>query len=207
MLPWDTPNLLDSDRRLPPLKSQHERDALEAIENLCNTVVANAASRTLAKFKSRTDTRHIFSSTVLLQRALHSISTRRYRFPVRRYILELFDIKLNGFILDEIAHHQRQAVEELRIGGPAVLSLKHVHSHGHNSQGSRRSRHSMRGKARRRSNAEFRNVGADNEAHHWNGSGVPDSPVIVRPKADIQKVAGFDAILDDTSTPIIIQGT
>ncbi|KIM25763.1 hypothetical protein M408DRAFT_203761 [Serendipita vermifera MAFF 305830] len=205
--PWDTPNLLDSDRRLPPLKSQHERDILEAIENLCNTVVANAASRTLAKLKSRTDTRHLFSSGLLLQRALHIISTRRYRFPVRRYILELFDVKFSGAVLEEVAHHQRQAMEDLRLGGAGILSLKHVHSHGHNngSHGSRRSRHSMRGKARRRSNAEFRNGGTDNDGNQWHGSGVPDSPVIVRPKADIQKVTGFDAIQDDTATPIILQ--
>lgn len=196
--PWDTPNMLDSDRRLPPLKSQHERDVLEAIENLCNTVIANAASRTLAKLKSKADAKQIFSSTLLLHRALHAISTRRYRFPVRRYIIELFDIKLDEGVLEELAQHERQAHEELMSGGGLALSQRNSHSHGHHSHGSRRSRHSMRVKSRRRSNAEFRNVGGQEDDNaQWNGSGVPDSPVVVRAKANMQRVIGFDASTDD----------
>jgi rapamycin-insensitive companion of mTOR len=208
LIPWETPNLLDSDRRLPPLKSQHERDVLEAIENLCNTVVANAASRTLAKFKSRTDTRTIFSSSILLHRALHAISTRRYRFPVRRYILELFDIKFSSSTLEELAQHERQALEELKVGGAGFLSQRHVHGHGHHSNGARKLRHSIRAKARRRSDADFRNVGGQaNDAHYWNSAGVPDSPVVIRAKPNVPKMVGFDAILDDTATPIIVQGS
>jgi hypothetical protein len=208
LVPWETPNLLDSDRRLPPLKSQHDRDILEAIENLCNTVVANAASRTLAKFKSRTDARNFFSSSVLLHRALHAISTRRYRFPVRRYILELFDIKFSSSVLEELAQHERQALEELKNAGAGVLTLRHGHGHGHHSSGSRRTRHSIRTKGRRRSDADFRNVGGQtNEAHLWASSGVPDSPAVVRAKPDVPKIVGFDAILDETTTPIIAQGS
>jgi hypothetical protein len=41
------------------------------MENLCNTVIANAASRTLAKFRSRTDTRTKFSSSTLEELAQH----------------------------------------------------------------------------------------------------------------------------------------
>jgi rapamycin-insensitive companion of mTOR len=183
------------------LKSQHERDVLEAIENLCNTVIANAASRTLAKLKSRADAKQIFSSVLLFHRALHAMSTRRYRFPVRRYIIELFDIKLDENILAELARHEREAQEELMSVGGLLLNQRssHSHGHGHHSHGSRRLRHSMRAKTRRRSNAEFRTVGGQEEdGGQLNGSGLPDSPVIVvRAKADIQRVSGFDAPMDD----------
>jgi hypothetical protein len=48
--------------------------------------------------------------------------------------------------------------------------------------------------------------GQANDAHHWASSGVPDSPAVVRAKPDVPKFVGFDAILDDTATPIIMQG-
>jgi len=65
----------------------------------------------------------------------------------------------------------------------------------------------MRAKPRRRSNAEFRGVGGqDNEAHQWHTSGVPDSPTVIRAKANIPKLVGFDAILDDVATPVVSQG-
>ncbi len=56
----------------------------------------------------------------------------------------------------------------------------------------------MRAKTRRRSNAEFRPVGGQEEdSGQLNGSGPPDSPMVVRAKADIQRVTGFDAQMDD----------
>jgi hypothetical protein len=126
---------------------------------------------------------------------------------VRRYILELFDIKFSGSTLEELAQHERQALEDLKLGGAGVLSLRHIHGHGHHSNGTRKLRHSIRAKARRRSDADFRNIGGHaNDAHHWNSSGVPDSPAVVRAKPDVPKMIGFDAILDDTMTPIIVQG-
>ncbi|CCA73896.1 related to protein ste16 [Serendipita indica DSM 11827] len=176
---WEVPHPKDDDRRLPPLKHQHERDILDAIENLCNTVVANAASRTLAKLKSRPDTRHLFSSTQLLQRALHIISTRRYRFPVRKYVLELFDIKFDGSTLEDIAHYETQALEEVASNGGIIAFQR---SHAHHAHGSRRSRHSMKAKSKRRSN-----IGQDDD-----NTTVPSSPVILRPKSNPVKVVGFD---------------
>ncbi|KAG8812201.1 hypothetical protein FRC17_002142 [Serendipita sp. 399] len=190
LTPWQTPDSVAGDRRLPLLKSQHERDAIEAIENLCNTVVANAASRTLAKLKSKPETRHIFSSTQLLHRALHTISTRRYRFPVRKYVLELFDIKFDAPVLAELAQHEHQAYEELRLAGGFIIG--HRHHHGHHAHGTKRARHSMKAKSRRQSTAQFRQVnGQDEEGSQQNGISIPDSPVVVRPKENRVKVIGF----------------
>jgi rapamycin-insensitive companion of mTOR len=45
--------------------------------------------------KSRPEYRTVFSSASACYRALHIISTQRYRLPVRRYILDLFTIELS----------------------------------------------------------------------------------------------------------------
>lgn len=45
--------------------------------------------------KSRPEYRSTFSSPDVFYRALHVISTRRYRLPVRRYIIDLFNLELN----------------------------------------------------------------------------------------------------------------
>ncbi|KAH6907986.1 Rapamycin-insensitive companion of mTOR, N-term-domain-containing protein [Coprinopsis sp. MPI-PUGE-AT-0042] len=67
----------------------------QAIQNLSNTVIANAASRTLTKLKAKSESKSAFHSPEMLYRALHIISTQRYRFPVRRYIMDLFNVELN----------------------------------------------------------------------------------------------------------------
>lgn len=45
--------------------------------------------------KSRPEYRSVFSAPSMLYRALHIISTQKYRLPVRRYILDLFTVGLN----------------------------------------------------------------------------------------------------------------
>lgn len=47
------------------------------------------------RMKSRPEYRAIFTSPKMFYRALHIISTRRYRLPVRRYIIDLFNLELN----------------------------------------------------------------------------------------------------------------
>ncbi|EIW81055.1 hypothetical protein CONPUDRAFT_90112 [Coniophora puteana RWD-64-598 SS2] len=87
---------------LPPI-SQHEVEVMTVIDNLSNTVIANAASRSLAKMKSRPEYRHVFSSPATFYRALHTISNYRYRLPVRRYILDLFTLELDASLVLELA--------------------------------------------------------------------------------------------------------
>lgn len=55
--------------------------------------------------KSRGKYKHIFASTTMLYRALHAISSQRYRLPVRRYILDLFNIELDDHVVRKLAEH------------------------------------------------------------------------------------------------------
>ncbi|KAJ3921151.1 Rapamycin-insensitive companion of mTOR, N-term-domain-containing protein [Lentinula edodes] len=80
---------------LIPPTSEPELEALTAIQKLANTVIANAASRSLARMKSRPEYRSVFTSPAMLYRVFHTISTSRYRLPVRRYIMDLFNIELD----------------------------------------------------------------------------------------------------------------
>ncbi|KAJ7672758.1 Rapamycin-insensitive companion of mTOR, N-term-domain-containing protein [Mycena rosella] len=97
--PW-TQHVPDkSESRLIPPTSQTELDVITAIHNLANTVIANAASRSLARMKSRPEFKSIFSSPSMFFRALHTVSTQRYRLPVRRYIMDLFTIELDAEVV------------------------------------------------------------------------------------------------------------
>ena len=52
--------------------------------------------------KSRPEYRSAFTSPTVFFRALHIISTQRYRLPVRRYILDLFNIELDHDVIKAI---------------------------------------------------------------------------------------------------------
>jgi large subunit ribosomal protein L17e len=93
----------DSDSRLIPPTSHTDLEVISAIENLSNTVIANAASRSLARMKSRPEYRSAFSSPSVFFRALHTVSTQRYRLPVRRYIFDLFTTELDGELVLELS--------------------------------------------------------------------------------------------------------
>ncbi|KAI0346017.1 hypothetical protein BDW22DRAFT_1353679 [Trametopsis cervina] len=95
----------DAGDRLDPPASEEEIEVMTAIYNLANTVIANAASRTLAKMKSRREYRRIFSSTTMFYRALHAISSQRYRLPVRRYVMDLFNVELNEDVVKRLGEH------------------------------------------------------------------------------------------------------
>ncbi|KII86754.1 hypothetical protein PLICRDRAFT_43412 [Plicaturopsis crispa FD-325 SS-3] len=92
----------DAIPRLIPPTTQQELEVITAIQNLANSVIANAASRSLAKMKSRHEYKHIFSSPTMFYRALQAISTQRYRLPVRRYILDLFNLELDSSVVDKL---------------------------------------------------------------------------------------------------------
>ncbi|KAG1745997.1 Rapamycin-insensitive companion of mTOR, N-term-domain-containing protein [Suillus paluster] len=93
----------DGDSRLIPPTSHTDLEVITAIENLSNTVIANAASRSLARMKSRPEYRSAFSSPSVFFRALHTVSTQRYRLPVRRYIFDLFTTELDGDLAMELS--------------------------------------------------------------------------------------------------------
>ncbi|GLB38352.1 putative rapamycin-insensitive companion of mTOR, domain 5 [Lyophyllum shimeji] len=100
--PW-TPKVTDrTERLLIPPTAEAEIEVITAIQNLANTVIANTASRSLARMKSRPEYRHVFTSPTMFYRALHIISTQRYRLPIRRYVLDLFNLELNPTLVTKL---------------------------------------------------------------------------------------------------------
>ncbi|KAI6122475.1 Rapamycin-insensitive companion of mTOR, middle domain-containing protein [Pisolithus croceorrhizus] len=112
----------DADIRLLPPTTQTELEVISAIENLGNSVIVNTASRSLARMKSRPEYRAVFSSPAVFFRALHTISTQRYRLPVRRYILDLFSIELDG----PVVHAISEAATNLRAPPSFKQSEAHI---------------------------------------------------------------------------------
>ncbi|KAI5479428.1 cytosolic regulator Pianissimo [Pseudohyphozyma bogoriensis] len=109
---WEPPlQEIPANLLLAPPTNHVERDVLAAFANLSNHILATKASKTLARIKSRH--RDIFSSPSLYYRALEMISNYHYRFPVRRYIIELFDIPLDAASATRIM----EAGDELRNRG------------------------------------------------------------------------------------------
>ncbi|KAI0252434.1 Rapamycin-insensitive companion of mTOR, N-term-domain-containing protein [Lactifluus subvellereus] len=104
--PWD-PAPPSGDLRLIPPESQAEIEVTTAISNLSNTVIAATASRSLAKLKSRPEYQSVFTSVPVFYRALHMISTSRYRLPVRRYVFDLFDIDLDEDVLRQLCESEK----------------------------------------------------------------------------------------------------
>jgi hypothetical protein len=53
--------------------------------------------------KSKPEYRHIFNSPSMFYRALHTISSQKYKLPVRRYIFDLFNIELDADVVKQLA--------------------------------------------------------------------------------------------------------
>ncbi|EMD39883.1 hypothetical protein CERSUDRAFT_112137 [Gelatoporia subvermispora B] len=104
--PWEcVSNEGANSTRLKPAETEQEAEVMTAIYNLANTVIANAASRSLARMKARPEYRHIFSSPSMFYRALHTVSSQRYKLPVRRYIFDLFNIDLDADSVKALSEH------------------------------------------------------------------------------------------------------
>ncbi|CAE6461428.1 unnamed protein product [Rhizoctonia solani] len=108
--PWE-PYSDDSRRGLKPPSDPMEREILKSINNLSNTVIQNQASRILSRYKHRPHGRRAFQSIPLFYRALHILGTQRFRLPVRRYVLDLFDIKLDPSVIT-LLHEYGQKLAE-----------------------------------------------------------------------------------------------
>lgn len=137
---WDsTPPSSDSDLRLVPPESQPEIEVTTAISNLSNTVIANTASRSLAKLKSRPEYQKVFSSVPAFYRALHTISTSRYRLPVRRFVFDLFDIDLDEDVLRQLEESAKTLVLPASKSAPSqpngrVVSVLFAAPRAHGSE-------------------------------------------------------------------------
>lgn len=100
--PWTEYAPENTKIRLKPTTSPQEKEVVTAIQNLANSVIANASSRTLTRLKSRPEYRLVFSSPAVFFRVLHIISTQRFRLPVRRYIIDLFNIEMNAELVSAL---------------------------------------------------------------------------------------------------------
>lgn len=79
--------------------------------------------------KPRPEYRNIFNSPAVLYRIIHTISTQKYRLPVRRYIFDLFNVELNydtvkTFIECEKSLRLTPSVEPVSVQNPPrVISI------------------------------------------------------------------------------------
>ncbi|KAG2009933.1 ste16 [Coprinopsis cinerea AmutBmut pab1-1] len=136
--PWVPKVPISREPRLLPPTADHEIEIITAIQNLANTVIANAASRSLARLKVKSESKAAFQSPEMFYRALHIISTQRYRFPVRRYIVDLFNLELNPELraafddaakkLESSPSHQPPKVDPLRHSVFGRLPSRHGES-------------------------------------------------------------------------------
>ncbi|GAA6031289.1 hypothetical protein JCM8097_005586 [Rhodosporidiobolus ruineniae] len=127
---WDPPLLsLPSSLTLAPSTSHLEREALLALSNLSNHILATKASKTLSRLKTRhpelfsPSSASISSSPsppdpayTLFYRALDMLGSHHYRLAVRKYVLELFDVPLDPASAARIA----EAGEALRAAKAAA---------------------------------------------------------------------------------------
>ncbi|MCO5588188.1 hypothetical protein L7F22_042143 [Adiantum nelumboides] len=107
--------------RLPPPKSRLERNVILHLSSLGNAIVATKASRALLKLKERHPDLFITNNFAVEQnlnheraiemfvRALHLMETQPLRQSVRRYIWELFEVKMD----DEFAQKVMNCTERL----------------------------------------------------------------------------------------------
>jgi len=136
----------------------------------------------LSRLKSKPDTRHVFSSFPLFHRSLHTVSNRRYRLPARKYILDLFDVKLDSSTLEELARLTRAAEEELKLTGGLVINVPSLAS-------KRKARQSMAASARPRSRRKSTMEG-DEDSQAWLAT-QEEKEVVIKVKSTV-RVVGFD---------------
>ncbi|WWD20882.1 hypothetical protein CI109_105359 [Kwoniella shandongensis] len=107
--PWDITDLRAKHVPLPKL-SGLEGEIMTSIANLSNYVLAAGAMNNLKKIRNRHP--RYFSSITLFHRALLSISSNHYQAPVRRFILDLFEIKLEPETLTQLIGIEELAYRE-----------------------------------------------------------------------------------------------
>jgi len=174
--PWAPVVVKRTVSNLIPPTAEAEIEVITAIQNLANTVIANTSSRSLARMKSRPEYHRIFSSPTIFFRALHIISTQRFRLPIRRYIIDLFTLELK----QELVTKLKQCATVLQVHPSYKLSA---------SDTSRLSMFGPLGRPRRSSISD-----EEDEMDPSTTVAVPSE--IKQPAISLQplhKVAGFDA--------------
>ncbi|WVO18166.1 hypothetical protein L204_105869 [Cryptococcus depauperatus] len=116
---WTRPYLQPSTLPLPKLHGL-ESEIITSIANLSNYVLAAGAMTNLKRQRARHP--RYFSSITLFHRALRIISTNHFQAPVRRFILELFNVELDRESLISLtsieASYWQQSEKQLASGRP-----------------------------------------------------------------------------------------
>ncbi|KAF8965157.1 hypothetical protein BGZ46_000655 [Entomortierella lignicola] len=77
-----------------------EKEILKATGELGNHILTNGASKNLAKIKGEHPS--YFGSYSLYSAVLDVLGSYHFRLPVRRFVLGLFDVKLEGIVLEKM---------------------------------------------------------------------------------------------------------
>lgn len=112
--PW-TPRLSPSIRYLSsaPPPTGIERSILTSISNLGNSILAARAQRSLAKLKE--SHRSAFSSPSVIVRSFAILDGFALRAPVRRYVWELFDVKLDESTVGKLREEKKKLQSKSKI--------------------------------------------------------------------------------------------
>lgn len=89
---------------LPSLEDANERRILADISSLGNYVLASQAMRSLARLRSKH--REAFASVRLYHRAITMINHAHFKQPVRTFVCDMFDIKLDLVTLHALNREQ-----------------------------------------------------------------------------------------------------
>lgn len=129
--------------------------------------------------KSRPESRKIFSSPSLFYRVLHILSTQRYRLPVRRYILDLFEISLDRAMVRTLTECGKALTETAQPSTSPKVSKIHP-------------RVSVFGNNKMSESDEEEELVAE-----VNTLPIAERPLSLHPA---KRVVGFDAIVSDSDS-------
>lgn len=82
-------------------ESRVDRSIMLCVANLGNSIQANKASRALGKLKTRYPA--AFEDPALICRTVEVLESHHYRQPVRRYVFELFDLRVDEDCVERLA--------------------------------------------------------------------------------------------------------
>ncbi|ORY28003.1 Rapamycin-insensitive companion of mTOR, middle domain-domain-containing protein [Naematelia encephala] len=135
--PWTRPELPPGRPSLPKLTGL-EGEIMTFIANLSNYVLAAGAMNNLKKLRSKHS--RYFSSITLFHRALRMISTNHYQAPVRRFILDLFDVALTQESLLQLRHLELASYNSphIIVDDDEVVGDGRAHDIGHEYEHRRR---------------------------------------------------------------------
>ncbi|KAG0237035.1 hypothetical protein BGW42_001928 [Actinomortierella wolfii] len=122
--PWDYVRVQPPPLEIPLAKEGNaiEQEILKYIGELSNHILTSGASKALQKLKTECPT--YFSSLTLYSAVMQMLGHYHYRLPVRRFILGLFDIRLEGSAmldrLDQIGQSMPDASKNTQGGMSAA---------------------------------------------------------------------------------------